>query len=201
MMALIMLLNAIVSRTQAAHAALARAWRLCALASTLAACADVSGSKASSAPADTTHGGMSFRLAGANGAAIVVPAYINGRGPFELILDTGATLTCLDSSLTRELTLPVQHAVIGAGVGVAGSGRVQVVRIDSMRVGAASSKGLNACAMNLSNLRIVGANVRGLLGLNFLRNFRMTLDFDRHTLHLTEPAVASTRASQTHNAR
>jgi aspartyl protease len=151
------------------------------------ACTDVSGSGGSSAPIDTTAGAIQFRLAGPNGAAIVVPAYIDGRGPFDLILDTGATLTCLDSSLARELALPVQHATIGAGIGVGGSGRVQLVRIDSLRVGRSTVTRLNACALNLSNLRIIGGGVRGLLGLNFVRNFRVTLDFDRQTLHLTKP--------------
>ena len=37
-------------------------------------------------------------------------------------------------------------------------------------------------------LRAIGPEVRGLLGLNFLRSFRVTLDFEREVLRLTQPA-------------
>jgi predicted aspartyl protease len=156
-------------------------------AASLAACSDVGRSAAASAPADTTAGAVSFRLAGAGGAAIVVPAYINGRGPIDLILDTGATVTCLDSTLVRELALPRRRATIGTTVGVGGAGRVQLVQMDSLRVGEARAEELTACSLDLGALRLVGRDVRGLLGLNFLRSFRMTLDFERRTLHLTRP--------------
>ena len=154
----------------------------------LSACSNLGGSATASAPADTTAGEMSFRFAGAGGAAIVVPAYINGSGPIDLILDTGATLTCLDSTLVRELALPTRRGAIGAAVGVGGAGRVQIVNVDSMRVGQARAQELSVCALDLAGLRVVGRDVRGLLGLNFLRSFRMTLDFDRKTLQLTKPA-------------
>ena len=121
----------------------------------------------------------------------MVPAYINGRGPIDLILDTGATLTCLDSTLVRELALPPRRGTIGAAVGVGGAGRVQMVRVDSMRVGEARAQELTACSLDLAALRVVSRDVRGLLGLNFLRSFRMTLDFDRKTLQLTKPAEGS----------
>src|SRR5215207_7528824 len=113
-------------------ASLAVALTLC--ATSLGACADVGQSSAASAPADTTAGEVSFRLAGVGGAAIVVPAYINGRGPIDLILDTGATLTCLDTTLVRELALPPRRATIGAAIGVGGAGRVELVSMDSLRV-------------------------------------------------------------------
>lgn len=143
---------------------------------------------AASAPADSAAGEVEFRIAGPGGSALAVPAYINGRGPFELILDTGATFTCLDTALVRELALPERPGVIGAAVGVSGTGRVKFVRVDSMRVGAARVRALTACAMDLSALRPLGAEVHGLLGLNFLRSFHVTLDFERDVMSLTQPA-------------
>jgi predicted aspartyl protease len=152
-----------------------------------AACTETGLPAASSAPGDTTGGGVAFRLAGPGGAALVVPAYVNGRGPVDLILDTGATLTCLDTSLVRELALPERRAVLGAAVGVRGAGRVRLVRIDSLRVGTASAQRLTGCALDLRALHALAPGLRGLLGLNFLRSFRVTLDFEREVLHLTQP--------------
>ena len=133
---------------------------------------------------------MSFDLAGPGGAAVVVPVHIDGRGPYDLILDTGATLTCVDSSLANELALRERVGTIGAAIGVGGGGRVKIVTIDSLRVGEARAKELTACVMDLGALRAIGTEVRGLLGLNFLRNFRLTIDFPGSSLYLSEPEGA-----------
>ena len=138
------------------------------------------------APIDSASGELAFRMAGMGGAAIVVPVFINGRGPTDLILDTGATLTCVDSTLARELQLPERRGTLGMAIGVGGSGRVQLRRVDSIRVGGALARELTVCAMDLRALQAVSPNVRGLLGLNVLRNFRVTLDFDRKVLRLAE---------------
>jgi Aspartyl protease len=152
-----------------------------------AACADA-GPADVTPPADSASGELGFRLAGPGGAAVVVPVYINGQGPIDLILDTGATLTCVDSSLTRELSLPEQRLTIGAAVGVGGTGRVRLHRVDSLRVAGSTTRQLSVCAMDLSAMKIVAPSVRGLLGLNVLRQFTVTLDFERNVLRLVAPA-------------
>jgi predicted aspartyl protease len=138
-------------------------------------------------PADSAAGELGFRLAGPGGAAVVVPVYINGRGPIDLILDTGATITCVDSSLARELSLPEQRMTIGTAIGVGGAGRVRLHRVDSLRVAGSSTRRLSVCAMDLSAMKVVAPTVRGLLGLNVLRQFTVTLDFERKVLRLAAP--------------
>jgi len=151
-----------------------------------AACADV-GQVDASPPADSASGELGFRLVGPGGAAVVVPVYINGEGPIDLILDTGATITCVDSSLARELSLPEQRLTIGTAIGVGGAGRVRLHRVDSLRVAGSTSRRLSVCAMDLSAMKVVAPSVRGLLGLNVLRQFTVTLDFERKVLRLAAP--------------
>lgn len=57
-------------------------------------------------PSQTAPGEVTFELAGPNEAAMVVPVKINGKGPYDFVLDTGATFTCVDRSLAEELRLP-----------------------------------------------------------------------------------------------
>jgi predicted aspartyl protease len=142
----------------------------------------------SAAPPDSAAGEITFRWAGPGGAAIVVPVRINGRDPVDLILDTGATLTCVDTALARDFALPERRAVVGAAVGVGGAGRVRLHSVDSLHIGAAVARELTVCAIDLQGLRAVSADVRGLLGLNVLRHFDVTLDFDRSVLRLATPA-------------
>jgi predicted aspartyl protease len=127
---------------------------------------------------DTTETGVAFRMAGPGGAALMVPVHINGTGPYDFVLDTGATMTCLDRSLVSRLQLPEATGQRGVGMGIGdGPGALELVRIDSLRVGDATAMELTGCALDLDQFRAVGLEVDGLLGLNYLQEFRVTLDF------------------------
>ena len=139
------------------------------------------------APANTEAGEVSFELAGPGGAAIIVPVHINGKGPFNFVLDTGATLTCIDQGLVEQLNLPEQSGVFGAGATIRGEGNVKLVRISSLQVGTATATDLNGCSIDLGNIQAIGVDVKGLLGLNFLKSFRVMIDFEKKILQLQKP--------------
>lgn len=152
----------------------------------LAACARTAPQRVD-APADSAAGEIDFTLAGPSDAAILVPVTINGEGPWDFVLDTGATITCVNAALADSLELPDRTGTIGIGAGVGSSGRMRVVDIDSIRVGPAAAYDLAGCVVDLGNMATVGLQTHGLLGLNFLRPFRMTLDFEREVLTLVDP--------------
>lgn len=139
------------------------------------------------APADSAAGEVAIEWAGPNQAALLVPVYINGTGPHSFVLDTGATLTCVDQGVAAELSLPEATGQIGFGAGVGTAGRMRLVRIDSVRVGQARAIDLPACSLDLSTMEQIGVELDGLLGLNFLRSFRVAIDFERDVVTLQEP--------------
>lgn len=158
------------------------------VAGLVAAC-EVGGAPATvDAPADAAAGEVELEFVGANDAALVVPVHINGEGPFRLVLDTGATYTCVTTELAARLDLPAQRGAVGFGAGVHGGGRVQLVRYDSVRIGNASAHDMGGCVLDLSSLEVVGTAVDGLVGLNFLRAFDVHLDFQRNIVTLSAPA-------------
>ncbi len=136
------------------------------------------------APADSAGGEVAFELAGQNGAAIMVPVVVNGRDTLDFVLDTGATMTCIDASLADSLELPPLSGAIGRGAGIGGGGRIRLVEFDSVRVGGAMATDLPGCAIDLRHIQDLGLEADGLLGLNFLKPFRVTLDFERSVLRL-----------------
>jgi len=154
-----------------------------AAALTTAACVQIGGSEPAAEIAGD--GEVAFTMAGQGGAAIVVPVEINGTGPYQLVLDTGATMTCLDRGLVERLELPKPVGMVGYGATIGQAGAVSLHRIDTLAVGGITAKRLNACALDLQSVRKVGLEVDGLLGLNFLRSFRVTLDFKRNVLTLS----------------
>ena len=140
----------------------------------------------STEPAQTVPGEIAFELAGPGGAVIVVPVRINGEGPFDFVVDTGATFTCVDQELAEKLQLPEQPGSVGFGAGIGGSGTVRIVEIDTLEVGTARAEETMAAVIDLSSIKESGIVVRGLIGLNFLKAYRVTFDFERNVLRLDQ---------------
>ena len=138
------------------------------------------------APADVQAGEVAFTYTGPGETALVVPVHINGAGPFDFVLDTGATFTCIDEGLRDELALPASDGPAGIGMGVGSSGRIEIATVDSMQVGTARAVEVSVCVLDLQQFRTAGIEMQGLLGLNFLKEFRVTLDFERAVVTLAE---------------
>ncbi|HUH14061.1 MAG TPA: aspartyl protease family protein, partial [Longimicrobiales bacterium] len=105
------------------------------------------------------------------------------------VLDTGATLTCLDRSVAEGLALEPYRGARGVGVGVQGSGRMDLVRIDSITFAGTTAYDVMGCVLDLEHLDIVGTGVDGLLGLNVLKEFRVVLDFPGEVVRLERGAA------------
>ena len=138
------------------------------------------------APVDVQAGEVGFTYTGPGETALVVPVHINGAGPFDFVLDTGATFTCIDQGLRDRLDLPASDGPAGIGMGVGSSGRIEIASVDSMQVGTARAADVSVCVLDLEQFRTAGIDIQGLLGLNFLKEFHVTLDFERAVLTLAE---------------
>ena len=128
-----------------------------------------------------------IEMVGPAGGGVAVAVHINGAGPFRFLLDTGATMTCVDDELRRRLNLSQAAGVDGFGAGIGMQGTVMIVELDSLRVGASRVTDVQACVVDLTPLeRISGTEFDGLLGLNVLRRFHVTLDFERGVIRLID---------------
>lgn len=152
----------------------------------LGACVDAAPDRVEIA-ADSAAGEIAFELAGPGGAALLVPVHVNGEGPFQFVLDTGATVTCVDDALASRLALPDVRGVIGSAAGVGGQGGVRLVSVDSLRIGSVRAHELQACVIDLEHLAGMGLDLDGLIGLNVLKEFRVTIDFERRIVTLAQP--------------
>ena len=107
---------------------------------------------------------------------IWAPVYINDRGPFRLVLDSGASHSGINSHVAEELGLPPDRSRQVLLRGVTGSVAVSTVRVDTFIVG--------DMAFGTSRLPIVtdalgGAD--GILGTDGMSDRRIVVDF-RHDL-------------------
>src|SRR5206468_2373854 len=76
-----------------------------------------------------------FRLVGGAQPLIVLPTFLNGLGPFDFALDTGAGTTILSPELAERLDLRVTQTREGVGAG--GRIRAGLARAASLAAGAA----------------------------------------------------------------
>lgn len=118
----------------------------------------------------------------------VVKVYIDNQGPFDFVLDTGASTSGVDSSIAEALNLPV----VGRPVKVAGVAEVsrrQQVRVDHWRL---NDTPLPAETLVTLDMPDEGRDVplQGLLGSDILNQFGVVrIDYERGLLVLPNRPV------------
>jgi predicted aspartyl protease len=129
---------------------------------------------------------VKFRLAGGAQPLILLPVSVNDHGPFEFILDTGAGTSLLSPELAKRLEL----TVIGSKEGQTAGGKVSVslAKLHSLAVGPAKLDNVDVGVVDLSQIgQAVGAKIDGDLGHNFLKYFRIIIDYRECEIRFDDP--------------
>lgn len=108
----------------------------------------------------------------------LVRAIVNGRGPFLMALDTGASTTLLSPALARAAGVGAGQAVRLGGAGGTSASGARLGRAD-IRLGTIGRDGQSvAIADILGPIRAVsGAGIEGVLGADFFRAGRLVIDY------------------------
>ena len=108
---------------------------------------------------------------------MLAPVSVNGQGPFQFLIDTGANASCVSRDLARRLSLTaLPPGQVHTAVGV--RERPNVL-IEHLRVGDRSRTGVHAPAMPF------GKGVDGVLGVDWLKGQRLELGFKARRLAIT----------------
>ena len=113
---------------------------------------------------------------------VLVPVVINRTKAFRFIVDTGAQRIVISHDVAATLGLNTSHPLRAEAI-VTAERQTQpgpVVRLDSLQIGSIRLLQLEASVFDLPFV----LRADGLLGLNFLREFRVTFEFDRSTMIL-----------------
>jgi predicted aspartyl protease len=129
---------------------------------------------------------VKFHLAGGAQPLILLPVSVNGQGPFEFILDTGAGT----SLLSPELAQKIGAKIIGAKEGQSAGGKVSVslAKVDSLAVGETRRDDVDVGIVDLSHIgKTIGAKIDGDLGYNFFDRFQITIDYSNCEIRFDDP--------------
>src|SRR5207253_1039759 len=129
---------------------------------------------------------VKFRLAGGGQPLILLPVRVNGDGPFEFILDTGAGTSLLSSDLAKKLNIKIISTKEGQSAG--GKISVSLAKIDSLALGAAKRDDVDVGIVDLNHIaKTIGTKIDGDVGYNFLKHFRITIDYHDCEIRFDEP--------------
>jgi predicted aspartyl protease len=129
---------------------------------------------------------VKFRLAGGAQPLILLPVRVNGDGPFEFILDTGAGTSLLSSDLAKKLNIKIISTKEGQSAG--GKVSVSLAKVDSLALGQAKLDDVDVGIVDLSHIaRTIGTKIDGDIGYNFLKNFRITIDYHDCEIQFDDP--------------
>ena len=117
---------------------------------------------------------------------------VNGRPPADFLVDTGASVTVIDSVYAAAIGLKSEGKLQASGAGAAGG--AALTRVDSLRVEGPNGDGVALAGQNVAVLSLSPylspfffRDVAGVLGYDFISRFVLDVDFDRAVLTLHDP--------------
>lgn len=119
---------------------------------------------------------------------MTVPVMVNGQGPFQFAIDSGSTTTLIAEEVADRLQLPKNGEVRAHAM--SGIATLHTVAIDTLQISSTTHHDVRVAAVPRDHL-----GVDGLLGLNMVKNQRVTLDFVARTIRI-EPSAAANAAEK-----
>jgi hypothetical protein len=112
---------------------------------------------------------------------ITVPVFVNGRGPFQFLLDTGSS----SSSITESFAARIGAVRVAKSEILTAAGRTlrAVVELSRVSVGSAAVDCLLPSVLPDNDVKALAAHLDGILGQDFLAPHNYTLDYRGRTLN------------------
>jgi hypothetical protein len=125
------------------------------------------------------------------GDLFIVDAVINGKGPFALVVDTGAAKTMLDPRVAEQLGKIDQN---GDSLTTPNEMKIKVgsaIHLDSIKVGSVELPGSDVPLMDFTPFRYaMREDIDGLLGFDAFKELILTLDYPRGQVRTRVGALA-----------
>jgi len=117
---------------------------------------------------------------------IGVPVRINGDGPYDFVLDTGAGGTVVSPELAKKLGLDVQ-TLPGIARGLGGDVQLQMAKIDSLSLSDSGITNSQVVVLDSSKVSPKGKLIEnGIIGYDFLKNFETVIDYPSKQLYFID---------------
>jgi len=124
---------------------------------------------------------QSVRFRNGQGERMTVPVRLDGTGPYQFLVDTGADRSAISSAIASRLSLaPASPAQLHSTSGVS---TITTARVPSLEFTRPAQKLIEAAVLESANM---GAD--GIVGVDVLRSQRVQFDFDKSTMTIVPSA-------------
>lgn len=124
-----------------------------------------------------------------NMGRIYVDAFVNQRGPYRFMVDTGASgYARADAKLVKELNLAVTGTVTSSdGIN---RGTSETLTLDSLRVGEITRRGVTAFSRDYNAISRPGtAPIMGIIGIEYFADHLLTIDYLKSELVVSQGSL------------
>ena len=140
----------------------------------------------------SSRAGIPFRIS-LRRPLMMLDVEVNGFGPFNFVLDTGASFCVLTPDTARAAGV-LRAAKIPTAIGAGGRVNAGLAKLRTLRLGPHEARNLEVALISLDEVeKHVGVKVAGLIGYNFLKKYIVTIDYPARRLWLKRPGRAVVR--------
>lgn len=122
---------------------------------------------------------------------IIIQLEINGKGPFNFVLDSGVGLMLItDPKLVDSINVTNKHTIKIAGLGKGDDIEAYITTALNVGIPGLNSYDIVAAIMKTDHFglsRFAGIPIHGLIGYEFLNNLAVKIDFADSTLTVSKP--------------
>lgn len=109
---------------------------------------------------------------------IHLPVYVNGQGPFDFALDTGAAMTTISKSLAGKLGIKTYEAKKRKATGVGGNlVDVMAAKADQLRIGAEEFQNREVAVIDFDSIFGRGRFAPGVIGHDILKDYVLSVNY------------------------
>ena len=116
---------------------------------------------------------------------------INGKGPYNFVVDTGASQTALSQKLAKDLGLSVITTTVMHGIGGSGKVDASIHRIDQLQIGDVSVGDL---PVGTFDDPVISQIADGIIGTAMLADFVVTINYPASRIELSRQPVVGPNA-------
>jgi clan AA aspartic protease (TIGR02281 family) len=120
---------------------------------------------------------------------IIVETTVNGKGPFNFVVDTGASHTVITNQTAQKLGIALQQAGCcgptpgRSAQGAGGPVAARTTTLESIRVGDVEVKDIEAAIVDLTNVSAaLGQALDGIIGKSFMKDFKVIIDYPKQEI-------------------
>jgi clan AA aspartic protease (TIGR02281 family) len=121
---------------------------------------------------------MKFSLVGSDKPIIIVKVKVNGEGPLDFAVDTGASATVVSKQLAQKLGISDTGEALKKGRCCCGEIDAAMASVKSVKVGDTEVRDIQVALMDLSSFsKMLKIDLAGIIGYNFMKDYKVLIDY------------------------